>query len=460
MKKLILCLVSFLLANIAHGQINLGKANETMAQYIKDNISDEYWLYFYEDTLSSHIAIFTWWDTLNAQNAYVYFIDEMPNANWTHPCQYVFIDKLSGNLEVISASTPPYNPEFTLKTPIKFSTQLERVIEFDFSPSKSMSNIVSQNGRYAVILSGGGSKESNYERYWNDCSFIYKVLVQTYGYSPDNIYVIISDGTSSNKDRRKLDGTYDSSPLDLDGNGTNDIQYSATKTNISKVFDKLAEKLTPADNLLVFTTDHGYRADGVSSIVLWDNVKMYPSEFATELNKINSQNICVVMEQCYSGGFVSFLEGEGRVIMTACKADEVSWALSNRTYNEFVYHWTSAMQKSYPSGQVANADNNDNGIISMKESFEYAKLNDIANENPQYSSPNSELGEVMSLLGICPIINIQNQTITNSQHITGCRINVKNSNVNGGASLILEASEQVTIQGPFETANGTTLEIR
>ena len=29
---------------------------------------------------------------------------------------------------------------------------------------------------YAIILSGGVNKNSNYERYWNDCSFIYQTL--------------------------------------------------------------------------------------------------------------------------------------------------------------------------------------------------------------------------------------------------------------------------------------------
>lgn len=459
MKKLILCLASFLLANIAYGQINQQKADEIIAQYIEDKIPDEYLLYFYDDTISSQISIFTWWDTLNTQDAYVYFIDEMPNANWTHPCKYIFVDKRNGILDVISASTPPYNPEFTLKNHTKFSTRLERHEEFKILPS-SISNIDAHNGRYAVILSGGGTKESNHERYWNDCSLVYRILVQTYQYNPENIYVIMADGTDPGDDRLKLDKTYDSSPLDLDGNGTNDIQYSATKANISTVFNNLSKKLTPSDNLLVFTTDHGTRVDGVSALVLWNNVLMYPSEFAAELNKVNAQSICIVMEQCYSGGFISSLEGEGRVIMTACKAEEVSWSLGGSVYDAFAYHWCAAIQKSYPSGAVAHADKNGDGIVSMKESFEYAKANDMANENPQYSSKNEELGEIMSLWRTCFTTNFQNQRISASQKVVGCRIKAQNVSVTGNAVLTLEALEQVELQGTFEVANGATLEIK
>lgn len=462
MKKLILlCLVSIFLADISHCQINLQRANEIIAQHIEDNISDNHLLYFYDDTLSLQISIITWWDTLIAENSYVYFIDEIPNANWTHPCQYIFIDKSDGEIEIIQASTPPLNPEFSLKTPI---TPLEEDQERERVSNRILSknfvaNVGSANERYAVILSGGGSPTSNYERYWNDCSFIYKVLVYAYGYSPNNIYVLISDGTDPGADRRITSTTYDSSPLDLDGNGTDDIQYSATKDNISKVFDILAKRVTQADDLFVFTTDHGDRSNGVSSLVLWNNIRMYPSEFAAELNKVKA-NTCVVMEQCYSGGFVSSLERDDRVIMTACKSDEVSYASSSGTYNEFVYHWTSAMQKAYPSGVIVNADNNGNGIISMKEAFEYAKANDTKNETPQYSSKNESLGNEISLWGTCETINVLNQTITDSQKVEGCSIKVQNTTVTGNAALTLEALEEVTIQGGFEVSNGATLDIK
>jgi hypothetical protein len=35
------------------------------------------------------------------------------------------------------------------------------------------------------------------------------------------------------------------------------------------------------------------------------------------------------------------LEGDGRVVATACRWDEVSWAMApHYIYDAFVYHWT------------------------------------------------------------------------------------------------------------------------
>ncbi len=68
------------------------------------------------------------------------------------------------------------------------------------SKSKSATTYDASND-YAVIISGGGDNESNWVRYWNDCSAMYSALVNVYNYSPPHIYVIMADGTSSGNDR-------------------------------------------------------------------------------------------------------------------------------------------------------------------------------------------------------------------------------------------------------------------
>ena len=75
------------------------------------------------------------------------------------------------------------------------------------------------------------------------CSAIYSTLINVYGYPKDHIYVLISDGTNPEHDRHHYDGHYDSSPLDLDGDGSNDIQYAATCANITQVFNTLRNRL-------------------------------------------------------------------------------------------------------------------------------------------------------------------------------------------------------------------------
>jgi len=280
---------------------------------------------------------------------------------------------------------------------------------FDFKKEKKglkSATTYDASNDYAVIISGGYDNENNWERYWNDCSAIYSALVDVYDYSPSHIYVIMSDGTSSGLDR-VLDVTYDalgnptyirdSSPLDLDGNGTNDIQYSATKSNVSSVFNTLSNILDEDDHLFVYVTDHGGQTSGDDVyLYLWGET-MTDDEFATELDKVNAGKITVTMEQCNSGGFIDDISANGRIISTACLASEQSSALANLTYNEYVYHWTSAVVGETPEGTPVDADANNDGWVSMREAFEYANTHDTKPEHPQYSSTPAGLGCLVRL---------------------------------------------------------------
>jgi hypothetical protein len=41
------------------------------------------------------------------QQAWLFFIDDQPGANWQHACRYVFVDVGSGKYTIIKALTPP-----------------------------------------------------------------------------------------------------------------------------------------------------------------------------------------------------------------------------------------------------------------------------------------------------------------------------------------------------------------
>ena len=101
------------------------------------------------------------------------------------------------------------------------------------------------------------------------------------------------------------------------------------------------------------------------------------------------------MGQCYSGGFIGALNANNRVIATACKEDELSYARKDLTRDEFVYHWTGAAT-SYTLHTQATRDD---GYISALETFNYAKQCDSQPETPQYSSLKEETGKNISLAG-------------------------------------------------------------
>lgn len=462
-KYIILCLTIMASVGISFGQINKKQADNIISKYIKDELSADNQLYYYSDTISNEVRVLTWWDTMIRQNSYVYFIDEVPMANWCHPCRYVFISKDNGNIETVFAETPPsesmFIPMFEERFIIQQEIQGDGAAIFGLSQTRSAIKLSDLHKKYAIILSGGGDMRSNHLRYWNDCSFIYKVLVNIYGFLPNNIYVLMSDGTDPGADRYLPNGNYDSSPLDLDGNGTNDIQYSATKQNITTVFDILSKKITNEDDLFIFTTDHGGRANNQSYLVLWNGVRLYPTELANEINKIKARNISIVMEQCYSGGFIPALDAPNRIIMTACKEDEVSWA-GPSYYDEFVYHWTSAMAKKYPNNIIVNADSNSDGFISMEEAFLFAKNNDDQDETPLYSSNAATLGQLVTLRGLTCSIEIENELITKNKSVRGCEIIVSNVTIGSSGKLTLSYDDVTVINGPFEMEKGAELDIK
>ena len=92
-------------------------------------------------------------------------------------------------------------------------------------PAKTKSTTATEilgdtSNKWAVIISGGGTVIDNHSRYWNDCSAMYSVLVNKYGYQKSHIYLSVSDGTSSGKDMNfglTDDGPFYSSLLDYDG---------------------------------------------------------------------------------------------------------------------------------------------------------------------------------------------------------------------------------------------------
>ena len=398
-KRLFLLIISLLLCNMLFAQIskneafNIVKNNVLNNDYQSKNI-------FASQTLIPQLF------TLNSLNnevvspdyySWFFFIEDIPFSNWGRG-RVVFINSTDGSVLTHSDLFPPSNVEMDIFFLVPVDT-LSPTPRFIIDNSQEESFCFSNNN-YAVIISGGGSLWSNWVRYWNDCAAIYSILVNKYHFDKSKIFVLMSNGTDPSHDRIHYDYTTDSSPLDLDGDGTDDIQFSATKSNITYIFDHLSSIMTSDDNLFIFTTDHGSTIyPGIATLVLWEE-EMLATEFAFEVNKVNfAKSINVVMEQCYSGGFIPVLEGNNRVISTACNAYELSWAMPpDYYYNEYVFHWMSAVNGATPYGVPINADYDGNGIVTMDEAFQYASNADTRPETPQYSGGN--VGDILSLYGL------------------------------------------------------------
>lgn len=380
-------------------------------EIVKEDI-DEYDLVFISKSIvDKGIKIDTFGEHYSCVpcKSWVVIIDTDPWTNGGRKYLYIYVDAYSGNSDKDSWEWGwPEGFEYVcVKNNLSELTKASDSMLANRSSLQGLLQTKSASqpsNNWAVIISGGRNLSYNYERYWNDCSAIYKCLRNVYNYRRDRIFVIMSDGKSESLDQRHLiSGGYTSSPQDLDGDGIDDINYSATKSNITQVFDYLGAHVSSDEQVLIFVTDHGASENGKSYIWLWNNITMSADDFAKEVKKIPSASRKhVVMGQCYSGGFVGPLMSacSNISIATAVSADQESHAMSSLKYDEFLYHWISAAAGKTPGGAIVNADQNGYNGVSAEEMFRYAQDNNGPwLDTPQYASYPSPMGEKYGLSG-------------------------------------------------------------
>jgi hypothetical protein len=245
-------------------------------------------------------------------------------------------------------------------------------------------------------MNGGYNQGNNHVRYWNDLSNIYIALNHGYGFPDENIIVLCSDGLDPAPDQSN---GQNSNP-DLDGDGDDDIMYSCVLSNIDMVFADLANNLTEANELFIFQTDHGSSSGGWNTVFnLWNYEELTDAHFAELLETLPDCEIICTFEPCFSGGFLDdIVVPPGPIVASsACRHDEYSWAMNNLEYDEYVFHWTAAVNWEDAYGEPVDADYNEDGIITMDEAFIYAETHDVQPEDPQYGDYPENLGSNISL---------------------------------------------------------------
>lgn len=346
---------------------------------------------------------------------YQIFVDEEPLKGWEHDCCiYTFYHRGASGLVLMPTIQRLKLPPNVTLTPLDVTNRYghrarEKPLVISPNTPNNQTNEVAER-TYAVILSGGINKNANNERYWNDCSFIYQTLVKKYDIPRGNIKVIMSDGTDPAPDMRLTTGGYISSPLDLDSDGTNDIEYAATLTNVQNVLNSLSTTLNEDDHLFIFVIDHGGSTDKISGsyICLWNGQNLYDYTLADWLTPFCNKyvNVNVVLGQCYSGGFIDDLTKVGCVVAAASSGSESSWSCPDIPYDEFVYHWTSAVNQANSYGTAVMSDTNGDGMVTMDEAFNYAQENDRVWETPQYISTPLSVGEDLAFNHLAPAVDL------------------------------------------------------
>ncbi len=357
-------------------------------------------VYIKPEMLEAGTPVFAWKAHVFTapSTGWLVFIDDYAQANFEHECRYVFVDAGSHDISIHRAMTPPVD----LETFHEMDTGMKRLYEaaHEVRPVRykgpQRGGDLRQGGNvYAVLISGGASQWNNHIRYYNDMAFIYSTLKEVYGYKDEDIYVLMSDGTDPAPDRS--DGT--NSPPDMDGDGTDDIDFPALLWAVDSVFALLQNRVTEDDQVFFFFTDHGSSNGGWSVYLnLWNWEALQDCYFASLVNSLPAATFIFTMEQCYSGGFEDDLQtAPPRVFSSAARYDEYSWAMSNLLYDEYAYYWISAVRWEDPYGNPVDADYNDDGRVTMDEAYAYALSHDSQPEHPQYDDNPSGLGEDVTL---------------------------------------------------------------
>lgn len=238
------------------------------------------------------------------------------------------------------------------------------------------------------------------------------------GVPRDQIYPIMADGDSPEEDTNIGQGKFISQDLDLDFNQSKDINLSATRTNIYNTLLALQDKMQENDHLFVFVTDHGGTTDSIgnSFLYLWNYEKLFDYELAEWLRpfSIKNINVNIVLGQCFSGGFIDNLKTLNCVVATASKENESSWACRDIPYDEFLYHWTCAINQEDSDHFPIISDFDEDGKITMDEAFCFAKTNDkytqpgyfSSIETPQYASTPRSIGEDLAFNHTVPAVDL------------------------------------------------------
>lgn len=243
-------------------------------------------------------------DTLPYPLTWVVMLDEEPTANFGHDVLWIYVSETpAGALDAHAVVNKDYYPtvfagngtelsfgckEVTpLGCPVGPLDSLDPEDEaFVAAAEEAAAAAEDKDCLYAVLISGFGSSDLRRERrYQRNLKSVYKKL-RDCGYPEDQIFTFLEDGSS----------------LDLDGDGDNDVNGTATKMMVSDKIKNLCKNLVEdRDVLFIYTTGHG-KSDG--ALKLWGRDSYTPTEFANDTKDCKVCRLFVVMSQCFSGAFL------------------------------------------------------------------------------------------------------------------------------------------------------------
>jgi len=262
--------------------------------------------------------------------------------------------------------------------------------------------------KYAVLISSSHSPFM--PEFFFDVVNMRQTLLD-HGFASNNIFVLYGNGN----DYASPD--YPAAKYRPNPAITN---LSATVANVQQIFTDLSSgangrpQVTNQDLLFVYTFDHGSDQDAAGnsiSVLCLNDANMRADDFATAVNQVAYAYRIFCMQQCFSGGFISHLQDDRTVILTAASSTEVAHPTDTESetiasapgvnvqypHGEFDWYLFAALDGQTLDGVAVNADADTNGYLTMHEVFNYIAGIDSRPETPQYDGGTSRLGDRLYL---------------------------------------------------------------
>ena len=354
------------------------------------------------------------------QRSFLVFMDDDPMANFGHRCRYRFYDEETHTfLYEIAAQFPPHlqSVPTTFKVfhePVRARRSKRRRHRRDMDPAPPPTpapapapapTSAAPRERYAILFSGSSDR-----RHLNDLEYCYRMLTEHYHFNRANVCVLNRDNT-----RRVRDGTFainwpeESEPIDKYRIPVPAFSppppptpglpcFPADRNGFQDACRLIAKNLQPADLVFVHINGHGGAMNPEMGgrledtwLVAHDEDAYYMDEFCSDLAILpEHESLLIMMQQCYSGRFISpVMAAKGSAtdqikaqrLSIACASLDPSYANEECTFDKFTFGWITAHLPNDPYGDPPATDVDTGGtagVIEASEAYAYAASVNVA----------------------------------------------------------------------------------
>lgn len=322
------------------------------------------------------------------QSSHVVFVDPTPMMNYSHPCHYLVYNADNGALiRRVEANFPHFlqageehqerfymGPSFRRFERIRrLRVPLEPARLSAYRELSPLPVVFGRGRRFAIFYSGASNC-----RHVNDMEFLYRTLIDIYGFDAANVIVCNRDGnrswTSAGAWEPAVTANYpvDGTPFRMP------VNHTGNRAGFQAAIADVASRIAPGDSLFIHTNNHGGWDDGRKEAFMsgWGG-SYYASDFADDLAKLpRFSTLLAVMEPCHSGGFNAPIMSHSPATRTVVQA-AVPWDKSSAggwPFDPWAEMWISAMAgvRGDASALAVSADDNLNSRISAAEAYDYA----------------------------------------------------------------------------------------